>query len=155
MGRWLPGAVVFTLLAVLAGCSPPPPPPPTVVKLTLTATPDVNPDQAGHGAPLAINVYQLTSTSTFDAAEFFPLFNDDKGTLKDTLVGRDQFILAPGTTKTVTLKPKDQVTALSFFAAYRDFQNAKWRAETDVPPHKTTKVSVSAGRSGLTVKSGS
>jgi len=154
MGRWLPGAAAFALLAVLAGCSPPPPPPPTVVNLTLSATPDVNPDQAGQGAPLAVRVYQLSSTSAFDDAEFFPLFNNDTGALKDTLVQRDQFILAPGKSKTVTLTPKDQVKALGFFAAYRDFQHAKWRAEVAVPPHKTTTVTVTATRAGITAKPG-
>lgn len=154
MGRWLPGAAACALLAVLAGCSPPPPPPPTVVNLTLSATPDANPDPGGQGAPVAIRVYQLSSTSAFDAAEFFPLFNNDAGTLKDTLVQRDQFILAPGKSKTVTLTPKDQVKSLGFLAAYRDFQHTQWRAEFDVPPHKTTTVIVTAGKAGLTVKPG-
>lgn len=151
MGRWLPGVAAFALLAVLVGCSSPPPPP-TVVNLTLSATPDVNPDPTGQGAPLAIRVYQLTSTSNFDGAEFFPLFNSDTGTLKDTLVERDQFILAPGKSKTVTLTPKDRVKALGFFAAYRDFQHAKWRAEVAVPPHKTTTVTLTATRTGITAK---
>lgn len=153
MGRWLPGAAAFALLAVLVGCSSPPPPP-TVVKLTLSATKDVNPDQAGQGAPLAIRVYQLSSTSAFDGAEFFPLFNNDTNTLKNTLIERDQFILAPGASKTVTITPKDQVTAIGLFAAYRDFQHAQWRADVAVPPHKTTTVTVTAGRSGITAKPG-
>ncbi|MGH9467858.1 MAG: type VI secretion system lipoprotein TssJ [Terriglobales bacterium] len=152
MGRWLPGTAALALLAALAGCSPPPPPPPTVVNLTLTATKDVNPNAGGQAAPVAVRVYQLESTSTFDNAEFFPLFNDDKTALKTALVERDDYILAPGATKTVTLKPKDQVTALGIFAAYQNFQQAKWRADVAVPAHKTTTVTVTFAKDGITTK---
>ncbi|HTW70710.1 MAG TPA: type VI secretion system lipoprotein TssJ [Acetobacteraceae bacterium] len=153
MGRWLPGAAALTLLAALAGCSSPPPPP-TVVNLTLTATADVNPNSSGQAAPVAVRVYQLESTNAFDNAEFFPLFNDDKTALKTTLVERDDYILPPGTTKTVTLKPKDQVTDLGIFAAYQNFQQVKWRTDVPVPAHKTTTVTVTFAKSGITAKAG-
>lgn len=155
MGRWLHGMAALVLLAACAGCSAPPPPPPTVVKLTLIATPDVNPTPAGQAAPVAMRVYQLASSNAFGNAEFFQLFDHDQATLKTDLVKRDDFILAPGTSKTVTLTPTDQVKALGFFAAYQDFQHATWRADVAVPPHKTTTVTVTAGRAGLVVKSGS
>jgi type VI secretion system protein VasD len=153
MGRWLPGAAALAVLAVLAGCSSPPPPP-TVVNLILTATQDVNPNAAGQAAPVAVRVYQLESSSAFDNAEFFPLFNDDKSALTTALVERDDYILPPGMTKTVTLKPKDQVTALGIFAAYQDFQQAKWRADVAVPAHKTTSVTVTFAKAGITAKAG-
>jgi type VI secretion system protein VasD len=154
MGRWLPGTAALALLAALAGCSPPPPPPPTVVSLTLTATNDVNPSASGQAAPVAVRIYQLDSTNAFDNAEFFPLFNDDKTALKTTLVERDDYILAPGTTKTVTLKPKDQVTGLGIFAAYQNFQQAKWRTDVPVPAHKTTTVTLTFAKDGITAKAG-
>jgi type VI secretion system protein VasD len=153
MGR-LPGTAALALLAALAGCSPPPPPPPTVVNLTLTATQDVNPNASGQAAPVAVRVYQLDSTNAFDNAEFFPLFNDDKTALKTTLVARDDYILAPGTTKTVTLNPKDQVTDLGIFAGYQNFQQAKWRADVPVPAHKTTSVTVTFAKGGITATAG-
>jgi type VI secretion system protein VasD len=156
MGRGLSGTAALMLLAALAGCSsPPPPPPPTVVKLTLTATSDVNPSASGQPAPIAVRVYHLDSTNAFDNAEFFPLFNDDKTRLNTTLVQRDDYILAPGTTKTVTLKPKDQVTDLGIFAAYENFQQAKWRTDVTVPAHKTTVVTVTFAKDGITKKAGS
>jgi type VI secretion system protein VasD len=155
MGRWLPGTAALAVLAALAGCSsPPPPPPPTVVKLTLTATKDVNPSSSGQAAPIAVRVYQLSSTNAFDNAEFFPLFNDDKTALNTTLVERDDYILAPGTTKTVTLKPKDPVTDLGIFAAYQNFQQTKWRTDVPVPAHKTTAVAVTFAKDGISAKAG-
>jgi type VI secretion system protein VasD len=155
MGRWFPGTTGLALLAALAGCSPPAPPPPTVVKLTLTATKDVNPSSSGEASPIAVRVYQLDSTNAFDNAEFFPLFNDDKTALNKTLVERDDYILAPGATKTVTLKPKDQVTDLGIFAAYQNFQQVRWRADVSVPAHKTTAVTATFAKDGITTKAGS
>ena len=153
MGRWLPGTAALTMLAALGGCSSPPPPP-TVANLSLRASQDVNPSSSGQGAPIAVRVYQLNSTNAFDSAEFFPLFNDDKTALKTTLIARDDYIVVPGKTKTVTLKPKDEVTDLGIFAAYRNFENARWRASVTVPVHQTTAVTVTFAKDGITTKAG-
>ncbi len=152
MSRSRRGILGFGLLAALAGCAaPPPPPPPTVVSLTLAATADANPDPAGQGAPVVLRVYQLASTAAFGNAEFFDLFNQDAATLKTDLIKRDDVVLAPGQTKTVTLMPTDQVKSVGIFAGYRDYAHATWRAAADVPPHKTTKLTVTAGKTGIAI----
>jgi type VI secretion system protein VasD len=159
MGRWLQsaipaGRVLAGVLALLAACSsPPPPPPPTVVDLTLTARADANPTAAGQGAPVALRVYQLASSAGLEGAEFFQIFNQDQSTLQGDLVKRDDFLLAPGQSKTASLKPPEQAKVLGVFAAWRDFQHAKWRVTTEIPPHQTTKITVLVGHDGLTLKS--
>jgi type VI secretion system protein VasD len=150
MARWLGVALGVSLTAALAACAPPPPPP-TVVALTLTATTDVNPTPSGQAAPVVLRVYQLASTAGFNSAQFFDLFNQDQATLKTDLIKRDDVTLAPGQTRTLTLTPSDQVTSIGVFAGYRDYQNARWRVSFDVTPHKTGKVTVTAGRAGLAV----
>jgi type VI secretion system protein VasD len=143
--------IILGVLTAVAACSAPPPPP-TVVQLTLTATPDVNPSPSGQGAPLVVRVYQLGSTSAFTGAEFFPLFNQDQATLGTDLVKRDELTLVPGQSRTLTLTPTEPVKAIGVFAAYRDFQHATWRGSADVPPHQTTKVTVTAAGDGISVK---
>ncbi len=154
MGRWVRGVAAMFLVAWLVACSAPPPPPPTVVVLTITATKDANGAPGGAGAPVMLRVYQLAGTNGFDNADFFQIFNHDAATLGTDLVHQDQLLLAPGSTKTLTLKPKDPVTALGFFAAYGAFQSATWRASAPVPAHKTTKLTVTVGASAVTVKPG-
>jgi type VI secretion system protein VasD len=146
-------AVGSGLLGVLASCSPPPPPP-TVVQLTITASPDVNPSPSGQAAPVQLVVYQLASASNFNGAEFFQLFNKDAATLGPDLVERDPYILAPGTSKTATLMPKDQVKSLGVFAAFQTYQSVPWRGTVDIPAHQTTAVTVTASKAGLTVTAG-
>jgi len=149
--------LIFAGLLALSGlqscASPPPPQPPTVVNISITTTADDNPTVDNQGAPLALRVYQLAGTANFSAAEFFPLFNDDASTLKTDLVHRDDFLLAPHASKTLTLMPKDNVASIGVFGAYRAFQTSAWRASVDVAPHKTTNVTVTAGHDGLVLKS--
>ncbi len=150
---WPLAAGALGLAAWLSGCSaPPPPPPPTVVNLTLITAADANPTPDNQGAPVALRVYQLGAAANFNAAEFFPLYNADAATLKSDLIHRDDFLLPPGQTKTLELTLTDPVKAIAVFAGYRDFQHAMWRAATDVPAHKTTNITVTAGHDGLTLK---
>ena len=140
-------AIVVALLGV-AGCAPAPPPP-TVVNLQASATATVNATPQGQGAPVAIRIYQLASKAAFERAEFFPLYNTDAAALGPDLVKKDEFLLAPGSSKSVTLQPADTVRVIGVFAAYRDFQNATWRGDADIPAHQTTTVTITADRAGI------
>lgn len=146
--RWL----LSGALVALAGCSKPPPPapaPPTAISLRISAAADTNADASGQGAPVAIRVYQLKARSAFDGAEFFPLYHTDTAALGGDLVKKDEFLLIPDTTRSLTLMPDAGVQALGVFAAYADFQQVSWRASTDIPAHQTTMIAVTADRSGL------
>jgi type VI secretion system protein VasD len=148
--RWV--FVGLAAVSCLTGCGAPPPPPPTVVNVTITATSDNNPSVDNKGAPLALRVYQLAGTANFKGAEFFPLYNEDAAVLKADLLHRDDLLLAPGASKSETIMPKDNVTSIGVFGAYRGFQTAVWRVSFDVAPHKTTNVTVTAGHDGLVLK---
>ncbi len=148
---WLAWAAL-SIVATLAACAPaPPPPPPTIVSLTLTTRPDANPNAAGQGAPVIIRVYQLGSSAGFEKAEFYRLFNQDAATLGSDVIKRDEFLLAPASSKTVQLDPPSAVKAIGVFAAYRDFSHTTWRGVADVPEHKTTTITVKADASGIAV----
>jgi type VI secretion system protein VasD len=149
------------VLLTLGGCSkpeppppppsPPPPPPPTTVSVTIKTAPDTNLTPDGQGAPVVIRIYQLASRSSFDAAEFYRLYNGDAATLGADLVKKEEFLLAPASSRTVSIEPADTVHAIGIFAAYSDFQKVTWRGVANVPPHETTTVTVGADRSGVTL----
>ncbi len=150
---WFFSSKESCLLLLLVSCAaPPPPPPPTIVSLTISASPDVNPGPDGHGAPVTLRLYQLGSASGFGNAEFFALYNADAATLGSDLAKRDDVILAPMQTVKKTLTPRDDVKSLGVFAGYRNFQAAAWRASTDIPPHQTTNVTITAGAAGIVLK---
>ncbi|MBV8913945.1 MAG: type VI secretion system lipoprotein TssJ [Acetobacteraceae bacterium] len=150
-GQAMLAATVAALLLPAACSSPPPPPPPTVVNLKLTTSADVNPTQSGQGAPVVVRVYQLSSPAGFEKAEFFRLLNQDAATLGSDVVKKDEYLLPPDTSKTVTLNPGATVKSLGVFAAFREFHDVTWRGTADVPANKTTDVTVTADGKGVTV----
>jgi type VI secretion system protein VasD len=136
----------------LQACGGPPPPqpvPPTVVQLTVTSSADANANEDGQGAPTIVRIYQLASAAEFEKAEFYRLLNADVAVLGQDLVKRDEYLLAPGTTKEETLTIPDHVQALGVFAAYREFQSRNWRVIVPVPANKTTRVTLSSSAGGL------
>lgn len=149
MARWRRAVLGGGIAVLLAGCGGPAPPPPTTVVLTLSATADVNPTPTGQAAPVVVRVYQLAATTAFDNAAFFDLFSQDQATLKGDLVKRDDVTLVPGQSRTLTLTLPDQVAALGCFGAFRDYAAVVWRVQAPVPAHKTTRLSVQAGKAGL------
>jgi type VI secretion system protein VasD len=152
---WRPVSALALLLA--SSCSPPPPapPPPTVVNVRASATTTANATPEGQGAPVIIRLYQLASKSAFEGAEFYPIFNRDSPTLGQDMVKKDEFLLAPGTSKSITLTPADNVHAIGVFAVYRDFQNVTWRADADIATHQTTTITITADRGGIKVQAAS
>lgn len=140
------------LLLAAAACGGPPPPPPTIVNAAIMAAADVNAGPGGAGAPVSLRLYQLVSQAGFEGAQFFPLFNGDAAVLKDDLVKRDDVLLAPGQSKTLTLSPPERAKAIGVFAAYREYEAVTWRAVVAIPANQTSTLTVTAGKAGLTVK---
>src|SRR5215475_3374140 len=142
---------LLSLLGIgLASCGGSPPPP-TVVDITITASADANPDASGQGAPVAVRVYQLASTSNFDKADFFQLYQHEQETLGTDLLGRDEVVIPPGGTQQVQKELKPGATAIGVVAAFRDIQKANWRGSVAPPPNKTTPVTVTVQGLNVTV----
>lgn len=137
------GFAALVAAAALASCGgAAAPPPPTIAAVTITATADANPDAAGSGAPVAVRVYQLASTAAFEQADFFQLYGNEQAVLGADLLGRDEVLITPGGSQQLVKELKPGVTAIGVVAAFRDIQNAKWRATTVPPPNKTTPIVV-------------
>jgi type VI secretion system protein VasD len=126
-----------------------------VVELTLSAAADVNLTSSGQNAPVAVRVYQLSSTAAFDQAEFFQLFREDAATLGSDVVKRDEYLLKPDSSQSLSLRPTDQVQAVGLFAVYRDFADKTWRANVAVPAHEKTTMKATVSASGVTLAPGS
>ncbi|MBS4052189.1 MAG: type VI secretion system lipoprotein TssJ, partial [Methylomonas sp.] len=118
--------LVFLVLltALLPGCAgdppvQPPPPPPTIVNLQIETSADLNADINGNGAPVMLRIYELREQSNFNSADFFAIFNDEKATLAADLARKQELLLQPGESKSLTLNPADDVQAIGLFAGFR------------------------------------
>jgi len=144
---------------VLAACSsakPPPPKPvevPRTLEIALQASPSLNPDARERASPVVVRIYELKAPLSFQAADFFALFEKDQATLGADLVAREELQLRPGESRTLSSRElKPEVRALGVFAAFRDLERSQWRtvialpeppAPTPTPPARPVPVSVS------------
>ncbi|WP_260397114.1 type VI secretion system lipoprotein TssJ [Variovorax sp. KBW07] len=106
----------------------------TKLDITITAGADVNPDDKGRAAPILVRVYELKSEGTFEAADYFSIYNNDKALIGSDLLVRDEFILRPGDVKTIRRKSHPDLAAIGIVAGYRDLAQADWRAVQKIDP---------------------
>ena len=141
--------VLGWLVSLLAGCAKPPPPPPkpivTPVSMTLVAGADANPDARGRASPLNVRVYALKTTSAFESADFFTLFEKDQATLGAELIQREELLLRPGESKKLEMTLPADAKALGVIAAYRDLERARWRDARVVEPGTPLVLTVALG----------
>jgi type VI secretion system protein VasD len=142
--------------AALAGCkSPPPPKPPPApvnVKLTLAASPEVNPDEQNRASPIVVRVYQLKDDAGFKDADYFALYDKEAATLTSALISRVELELSPGQKHTLDYSVSPDTRYIGVAAAYRDIRNAQWRAEAGTAQNgvadllKSNAINIEVGR---------
>jgi type VI secretion system protein VasD len=147
--------LLLAAASVLGTCGgpppPPPPPPPTLVELTFTTAPDVNPDPSGRASPIFVRYYQLAATETFSTVDYFQLHDKDSAILGQSLLDRQELPLTPGTSQTIKFAPKPGTIAIGVAAAYRDIDQAQWRAQAPVAPNKTNQLQVQLNKLALSI----
>jgi type VI secretion system protein VasD len=131
----------------LFGCAsepsaPPPVLPPSLVQLQIDASNTVNPGNNGEASPIMLKIYELRESSSFNTADFFALFNNDKAILGGDLVRKSELILKPGESKSLEIKPGEDVQSLGFFAAFRQLDNAQWRTSVKIEKNQTQLVGI-------------
>ncbi len=113
------------LFALLTACSFP-----TKIDSEISVSRDSNPDASGRPSPLVVRIYELKSDDVFNKADFYMLYDDEEATLGGDLLLRKEFKLSPGTTHEMIYKAHDQTRYLGVIAAYRNINQARWRAST-------------------------
>ena len=122
-------AAAFILVA--CGSKPPKPPPPTKAAIVVSA--DVNPDPTGRPSPIVVRLYQLKEEGAFNSAGYFALWDKEQATLGPSLESREEYELQPGQTRELILKIPPEARYLAAVAAYRDLNNARWKALSPAP----------------------
>jgi|ERR1700733_8984583 type VI secretion system protein VasD len=133
------------------------PPKPQVVKLTVSAGADANPDAQNRPSPIVVRVYQLKDDAAFKDADFFALYDKEQATLAAALVSREEFEVAPGAQKSIDYKLAPDAKFVGVAAAYRNIRDATWRAQIGTQDKglagiaKKKKLNVAAGRASVTL----
>jgi type VI secretion system protein VasD len=127
---------------------------PEVTKLdaAFTASPKLNQSNSGRASPLKVRLYELKSFRTFEKADFFSLDEDDQGTLGADLLGQEELQFKPNDARHYSRELQAETRYIGVIAAYRDINNARWRAIIKVKPLETTRVVVYLGAKAVSVK---
>ena len=72
------------------------------------------------------------------------LYQRDKAELGADLLGKEEFVLAPGESKTFAKTLAPDTRFLGVLAAYRDVEHAKWRSIVPVQPGQMHNVMIHA-----------
>ncbi len=124
--------VLGVLICLVAGCASAPKP--AKVRLNLVASNSVNPDLEGRPSPVVVQVYRIRAADAFNNARFFELYDDAEQVLGQDLVGVTEIEMSPDSKRTLSVEGMTADTRyIGVLAAYRDIDEARWRAIVETP----------------------
>ena len=135
-------AAAASIAAAMLACSTKPVP--IVLTGSIQVSAQVNPNANQRPSPVLLRVYELKAVAAFNSADFMSLYQRDQAELGSDFVAREEFVLAPGETKSFvkTLSPDTQF--LGVVAAFRDLDRSRWRSVIAVDPKKSQQVVIKA-----------
>lgn len=138
---WL---VSMLALLLLSGCSTMHEAYPPYTDLKFRASQDLNPNVQGQSSPVVVRVYELSAKDVFQNTDFFSLYNDAKSVLGPDRINQTEFELQPTQFESLQRRLNENTRYIGIVVAYRDINNANWRALIPVDPdgHDTYKVMI-------------
>lgn len=137
-------AAAASIVAAMLACSSPPKPAPTFLAGSIQVSAQVNPNANQRPSPLLLRVYELKAVAAFNGADFMSLYQRDQAELGSDFVAREEFVLAPGETKTFVKTLSADTQFLGVVAAFRDLDRSRWRSVIAVDPRKSQQVVIKA-----------
>lgn len=142
------GLLMAVLAAALIGCAASAPPAPTPIGGMVTADGAVNPDGTGRASPVTVKIYQLRTAGSFESGDFFALYGNAASVLGPDLISSQDLMIRPGESKRFAEEIDPRTRFVGVVAAFRDIQNAQWRAVVSVPAedleHRVLEVRLSS-----------
>lgn len=142
---------IFILIGITACASNPMGLFPTKIKAQVLASHEINPDINNRPSPLVVRIYELNSAATFNNAEFFQLYDEEAATLGGDLVARQEFEISPGEGRELIFKPQENTRVLGVLAAFRNFDQAIWRATAKLDLNSTNTLIVKIGKQSVAI----
>jgi type VI secretion system protein VasD len=123
----------------------------TKLGAAFTTSSKLNLAPSGRASPLMVRLYELKSFRAFEKADFFSLYENDKETLGADLLERDELQFKPGEARRYPRDLHADTRYIGVIAAYRDIDNAEWRAIIEVKPFETNHIIVHLGTKAVSI----
>ncbi len=139
------------LILLLTACATTPP----VAKLqgSIQTSATINPDATGRPSPVVMRIYELRAPSAFQNADFFSLYDKDAATLGQEMVLREEVELQPGQTRVLNRELQNDTRYVGVLAAFRDIDQAHWRAITPVTKGEKTNIIIKVDQLSVSISS--
>jgi type VI secretion system protein VasD len=99
----------------------------TKVDMRIVAAGDVNLDDGGRPSPVVVRLLELKAPTTFQSADFFALYQDEKQTLGGDWVAREEFEFKPGDVQDLRFALQPESSFVAILAGYRQMDKVNWR----------------------------
>jgi len=123
----------------------------SVIEMTIEAAKDINPNRKERPSPVVVFIYELSDGAPFDSADFFAIYDNEADTIGSVLLGKVELELNPGETRVLERTLKAETRHLGVLVAYRDIDNAKWRASMIMPEHSKLELNLNVKRLSITL----
>lgn len=121
----------------------------TDLKLSFHAGDDINPDQNNRASPVIIRLYELSSTSVFDKADFVDLYERDAELLRNGLIAKQTFQpMVPGERREERLVLNPGTTHVALYAEFSRYQGSSYKLLVPVTQNNVFRTAVAVQISG-------
>jgi type VI secretion system VasD/TssJ family lipoprotein len=140
-------AVLASTVALCGGCAgcaqklpPPTPQPPSPcttpepIRLLLTASPRLNPDENGQSLATTVRIYQLRATGKLVESSIDRLLDNDRAVLAEDLVAAQELTLYPGERAAPVMVRGEGAAYVAVVAMFRRPDGPSWRAIRQLLP---------------------
>ncbi|MEM7439070.1 MAG: type VI secretion system lipoprotein TssJ [Pseudomonadota bacterium] len=104
------------------------------------------------GLPAKATIFYLASTSSFNSATYAALSGDAQAALGADLLGKQDVLLSPGDTKTVSRSfDGEGPAAVGVIVGFKALTSSQWRASTSVSGGKANALTVSIGSGSVKI----
>lgn len=154
---WRVICLSLAALCALAGCAKPPAlakafaPAPTVIHVQLTVAPDANPDPTGRASHVVVRLFELKGIGPFQSAGTLALLENDKETLGNDLVAKEQLDLLAGESREFKRELNAETRFVAVTAGYTNIYLATWRAYIPVTPHASKAVAIEVRKQAISI----
>jgi type VI secretion system protein VasD len=108
-------------------------PSPEPLRVSVTASPRVNPGEKGEALATVVRLYQLKGREKLAGASFDEMLDHDKDTLGEDMLGVVEATVSPGETMKPAVARNPDAGYLAAVALFRQPGSASWRAVTKLP----------------------
>ncbi len=143
---------VLLAAAAASGCASDKSAKTTPIKFVIQADQQVNPDASGQPSPVVVRIYELKSTTAFDQAAFFDLFDNDAKVLGSDLVAKREFELKPGDKVDFDRDTPVDTRYIGVTAGFRLGDDAQWRTTAEIKPEKNNSIIVKVAAQSISIE---